>query len=96
MLYLDGRSLTQSPLRARKAALKKVLPKRDNSRVRFTDHVVREGERLFAELEKRQLEGMVAKRLDSLYEGGRTRAWLKIKTIAGREVMQKRLETWNQ
>ncbi len=96
LLYLDGRSLTQSPLRARKAALKRILPKRDTSRVRFTDHVVREGERLFAELEKRQLEGMVAKRLDSLYEGGRTRAWLKIKTTAGREEMQKRLETWNQ
>jgi ATP-dependent DNA ligase len=28
---------------------------------------------------------MVAKRLDSGYFGGRTRAWLKIKTSAGRE-----------
>ena len=35
-------------------------------------------ERLFAALERRHLEGMVAKRLDSLYVGGRTRAWLKI------------------
>jgi bifunctional non-homologous end joining protein LigD len=96
LLYLDGQSLTQRPLSVRKAALRKILPKQDTGRVRFTDHVVREGERLFAELEKKQLEGMVAKRLDSLYVGGRTRAWLKIKTSAGKEEMQKRLETWNQ
>lgn len=47
-----------------------------------------------AELEKRELEGMVAKRADSLYIGGRTRAWLKIKTMAGREEMRKRSEAW--
>lgn len=37
---------------------------------------------------------MVAKRADSVYVGGVTRAWLKIKTMAGREEMQIRLETW--
>jgi len=37
---------------------------------------------------------MVAKRADSLYVGGRTRAWLKIKTFAGREEMRKRSEAW--
>jgi hypothetical protein len=44
--------------------------------VGYTQHVVGEGKRLFAELERRQLEGMVAKRADSLYVGGLTRAWL--------------------
>lgn len=52
------------------------------------------GERLFQELEKRHLEGMVAKRVDNLYVGGRTRTWLKIKTKAGREEMRTRSETW--
>jgi len=42
--------------------------------------------------EQRQLEGMVAKKLNSTYEGGRTREWLKIKTSAGKEEMRKRIE----
>ena len=94
LIYLDGLDLTQCPLVSRKATLKKILPKQNTARVRYTDHIVGEGERLFAELEKRRLEGMVAKRSDSLYVSGRTRAWLKIKTGAGREEMRKRSEAW--
>ena len=63
-----------------------------NAHVRVS--VVGEGERLLVELEKKELEGMVAKRADSVYVSGRTRAWLKIKTIAGREEMRKRSEAW--
>jgi ATP-dependent DNA ligase len=37
---------------------------------------------------------MVAKKLDSKYESGRTREWLKIKTSAGKEEMRKRIENW--
>jgi len=94
LLHLDGSDLTQSPLISRKVALKKILPKRETGRVRYTEHVVGEGESLFVELERRQLEGMVAKRCDSVYIGGRTRAWLKVKTSAGREEMRKRSEAW--
>ncbi len=94
VIYLNGLDLKQSPLVSRKATLKKILPKQ-LARVRYTDHIVGEGERLFAELEKRRLEGMVAKRSDSLYVSGRTRAWLKIKTGAGREEMRKRSEAWH-
>lgn len=94
LLYLDGRNLTQRPLIERKAGLRKVLPKGTKQRIRYTDHVAKEGERLLAELERRELEGMVAKRADSAYVGGRTRAWLKIKTTAGREEMRKRSEVW--
>jgi len=61
LLHLDGRDLFESPLVSRKAALKKILPKRETGRVRYTDHVIGEGEQLFNELEKRQLEGMVAR-----------------------------------
>ncbi len=94
LLYLDGRNLTEQPLIERKAALKKILPKGIKARVRYTDHIVGKGEQFLAELEKRELEGMVAKRADSLYVGGRTRAWLKIKTAAGREEMRRRSEAW--
>ena len=94
LLNLNGDDLTEKPVVERKAILKRILPKQDTGRVRYTEHIVGDGERLFRELEKRKLEGMVAKRADSLYVGGRTRAWLKIKTKAGREEMRIRSETW--
>jgi bifunctional non-homologous end joining protein LigD len=94
LLYVDGRDLMRRPLIERKAALKTILPKGTRARLRYTDHVVGDGERLLVELEKKELEGMVAKRADSLYVGGRTLAWLKIKTLAGREEMRKRSEAW--
>jgi ATP-dependent DNA ligase len=59
LLYFDGHDFTKAPLISRKAALKKILPRRNTGRVRYTDHIVGEGERLFQELEKKQLEGML-------------------------------------
>jgi bifunctional non-homologous end joining protein LigD len=94
LLYHNGHDLTQKPVTERKRLLKRILPKSETGRVRYTEHITGDGERLFRELEKRKLEGMVAKRANSLYVGGRTRAWLKIKTKAGREEMQIRSETW--
>jgi bifunctional non-homologous end joining protein LigD len=94
LVYLNGDNLSQLPLIDRKAKLKRIVSNRRNSRLLFTDYVVREGKRLFAELEKQNLEGMVAKRADSFYTGGRTRDWLKIKTAAGREEMRLRSEAW--
>jgi bifunctional non-homologous end joining protein LigD len=96
VLELNGEDLKQKALLERKTLLKNVLPRQAAERIRFTDHIIGHGERLFALLEKKGLEGMVAKRLDSVYFGGRTRAWLKIKTSAGREEMQKRGEAWQR
>jgi bifunctional non-homologous end joining protein LigD len=80
LLALNGEDLRAIPLRKRKAALKRILPKIKTNRIRFTDHVIGEGLTLFAHLKHRNLEGMVAKRIDSKYVGGRTQDWLKIKT----------------
>jgi bifunctional non-homologous end joining protein LigD len=62
--------------------------------LRYTDHVVGDGKEMFAELSRLKLEGMVAKRCDSIYVGGRIRAWLKVKTAPGKEEMQQLSETW--
>jgi bifunctional non-homologous end joining protein LigD len=96
LLYLNGDDFTQRLLVERKAALKQALPRSRTGRIRYTDHVIGAGEHLFAELEQRHLEGMVAKRADSLYVGGRTRAWLKVKTSAGREEMSRRSAAWHR
>lgn len=94
LLYIDGKDLTQEPVIERKALLKRILPRRQVARLRYTDHVVGDGKAMFAELSRLKLEGMVAKRCDSVYVGGRTRAWLKVKTSAGKEEMLLRSETW--
>lgn len=94
LLYLDGFDLTNCPLIKRKELLRRILPKDNIGRVRFTDHISGDGEGLFAKLEALQVEGMVMKRKDSVYSFSRCRDWLKVRTPAGRVTMQSRIETW--
>jgi bifunctional non-homologous end joining protein LigD len=94
LLYLDGQSLVDESLLVRQRMLKKVLKKGARRRFCYTDHVVGEGERFFAEIEQIGLEGMVAKKVDSFYVSRRSRDWLKIKTEVGRIEMQGRSGVW--
>ena len=94
VLVLNGEDLRNQPLIKRKRLLKRILRKTKHNRIRFTEHVIGEGVALFKQLERRQLEGMVAKKIHSKYESGRTRSWLKIKTLAGKEEIRKRIENW--
>lgn len=74
--------------------LKQIL--KESPRIEYTDHIAKNGMKLFMTVEKLGLEGIVAKKADSRYVGGRTKDWLKIKTRAGTEVMKKRVETWGR
>jgi bifunctional non-homologous end joining protein LigD len=47
LLYLDGYDLSRCPLIKRKELLRKILPKDNTGRVRYTDHISGSGERLF-------------------------------------------------
>ncbi len=85
LLYFDGFDLTTCRLIDRKAVMEKILKPSKN--VRYSDHIIGEGERLFAEVAKVPLEGMVAKRLQSPYVQRRSAEWLKIKTIQQTEVV---------
>ena len=88
--------VSQYPLVARKEALRRILRRAPRGRIRYTEHVAEEGERLFTQLEEMQLEGMVCKRKDSVYAFARSKLWLKVKTASGRAQMQKRIETWGK
>ena len=94
LLYLDGFDVTRCPLIRPKALLKKILPKDNTGRVRYTDHISGSGERLFKKIEALNLEGMVMKRKDSVYAFMRCRDWLKVRTTSGRVTIQKRIENW--
>jgi len=94
LLYMDGYDLSGCPLIKRKDLLRKILPKENTGRVRYTDHISGSGERLFKKIEALNLEGMVMKRKDSVYAFARCRDWLKVRTTSGRVTIQKRIENW--
>ena len=74
-----GKSLTHLPLLERKKYIEKLIPK-DHPVLKYSDHVRGDGKEFFKRVIGTDLEGMIAKRADSIYEPGkRSRDWLKIK-----------------
>ncbi|MFZ0954787.1 MAG: non-homologous end-joining DNA ligase, partial [Candidatus Sulfotelmatobacter sp.] len=77
LLYLDGYDWRRVPLEARKAKLASLLFAGDS--VRYSDHYPEQGKALFDMAHKKGLEGILAKKRQSIYEERRSREWLKIK-----------------
>lgn len=77
LLAFEDFDLRPLPLVERKALLLGAMPKLGP--VRPLDHIEREGERFLEGVSKLGLEGIIGKRADSPYRGGRTDVWLKIK-----------------
>ena len=86
LLYLDGYSLLGVPLTERKRLLRTLIPD-DVPGLRYSEHLQSDGQHLFALAQRRRLEGIIAKRSDSLYQPGRSSLWLKCKTTARQEVV---------
>ncbi|MGO4170386.1 DNA ligase D [Novosphingobium sp. YAF33] len=84
LLELDGEDLTQLTLTERKAKLAKILPK-GNSRLRYSDHIAGNGEKLLNQFCAAGLEGVVSKQSDGRYVGSRSGGWLKTKCIKRQE-----------
>ena len=77
VLYFDGDDLRPVPLLERKTFLRQIL--REDELVRYSDHVLEKGRELYDLAVERKLEGLIAKRISSIYLEGRSSAWLKIK-----------------
>jgi bifunctional non-homologous end joining protein LigD len=88
LLSREGEDLTRQTLEARKEALADLLAGvGKGSAIRYSDHVVGRGKAMFAEACKRGLEGIIAKRRDAPYRGGRVGSWLKVKCTARQELV---------
>jgi bifunctional non-homologous end joining protein LigD len=86
LLFLDGEDLRPLPLRERKERLRKLLPDRKaTGLLRRSDFVLGAGERVFDQACKSGLEGIVSKRVDAPYVGGRGRDWCKTKCVQRQE-----------
>src|SRR5260370_37296291 len=77
LLYLNGYDLTEAPLMHRKARLKEAFEFRGP--LLYTPHRERDGETYYKEACHKGLEGVIAKRADSIYVSRRSRDWLKFK-----------------
>jgi len=79
VLEVESEPLIDLPLVERRKRLEQLLDRR-NRTIRLSE-TFDDGEALLAAAKQQQLEGVMAKRLDSRYlPGKRTRDWLKIKT----------------
>jgi bifunctional non-homologous end joining protein LigD len=80
ILYLDGYTLMGAPLKERKRLLKSVLKQTED--VRLVEYFDTDGQTVYSAAIENGLEGVMAKRQESLYEPGkRSKDWLKIKAI---------------
>ncbi len=78
LLHCDGYDLRGAPLLERKQLLQRRLHCAE--RIRYSDHLVEKGKELFELAKQNELEGIVAKRMDSRYVSERSANWLKVKT----------------
>jgi len=88
ILWLEGKDLTGLPLTERRALLMSIAPEESDDLLRVSENFNSSGKDFFAAAQKMGLEGIMAKKKDSLYTPGfRTREWLKIKTANRQEVV---------
>ncbi len=84
LLWLDGHALMELPYTERRTRLEGLQLSSESWRT--PEYVVGQGAALLAASAEQGLEGILAKRLDSIYQPGlRSRAWVKIKSVGRQE-----------
>lgn len=84
LLELNGEDLTGLSLVERKEKLRSILPA-TGDRIRYSDHIVGNGEQLLERFCEAKLEGVISKLADGRYVGSRSGGWLKTKCIKRQE-----------
>jgi bifunctional non-homologous end joining protein LigD len=85
LLFSEGKDLRKEPLLARRKLLADIL-KRAPPNIRLSEDLQGSKEDLLRVAQQFGLEGMVAKRFNSVYESGRrSGAWVKIKLTKAQE-----------
>jgi ATP-dependent DNA ligase len=88
LLHLAGKNLLGRPLDLRRELLRSKVMPRVQSEVRFSEGLDYPVDAIVVAVKKRGLEGVIAKRRDSLYQPGRrSGAWLKMRINQGHELV---------
>jgi bifunctional non-homologous end joining protein LigD len=86
ILFLDGHDLREVPLDERKGILAALLNHNGaTGPIRYTEHLEDYGEQCFVEACRMGLEGIISKRRDRPYVGGRSYDWVKSKCVRREE-----------
>ncbi len=85
LLHVDGRNPRALPLLERKDLLGKLLKAADPDLLQISEHIVSNGVAMFHKACELHAEGIVSKRADAPYAGGRSAAWLKSKCLHEQE-----------
>ena len=86
VIYLEGFSLTRTPLVDRKRVLEQLLATAGSDRVlRYSDHVEGNGAKFLKQACDFGIEGIVSKLANSPYESTRSHNWQKIKCLKRKE-----------
>jgi bifunctional non-homologous end joining protein LigD len=87
LLVCNGRDLTRLPLSERREMMKSVLRLR-SPRIRIAEQFEVSANDMLAAVRQQQLEGVIGKRKDSLYQAGkRSGAWVKCRANRGQELV---------
>ncbi|MGZ3691950.1 MAG: non-homologous end-joining DNA ligase, partial [Pseudobdellovibrio sp.] len=87
LLYLNGQDLRDQPLETRKQLLKALLQKAHSPKLIFSTHWRGQGEELFKQACRMNLEGIVSKSFKKPYRERRTDEWLKTKCALRQELV---------
>lgn len=79
LLGFEDFDLRGLPLVERKTLLRALLP--EAGLLKYSDHIEEQGEAFYTQVESMNLEGIVAKKADAKYRGGRSSQWVKVRTV---------------
>ncbi len=79
LLGFDDLDLRGLPLLERKQLLREILP--GIGPIRFSDHIEEMGAEMYQQVCSMGLEGVVGKKADGRYRGGRSRDWVKVRAL---------------
>jgi ATP-dependent DNA ligase len=93
LIELDGEDLRRSSIEYRKRKLAKLV-RRPELGIVLNEHYEGDGEIIFKHACKLGCEGIVSKRLGSLYRSGRSAQWVKVKNPKAPAVKREAEEDW--
>ncbi|MGQ3889746.1 DNA ligase D [Legionella sp. CNM-1927-20] len=85
LLYVEKLDLREKPLLERKTTLAKVLESSNKQILRFSEHIIDQGEAVLRQSCALALEGIISKKVNSPYLEKRTEDWVKVKCVKRQE-----------
>jgi bifunctional non-homologous end joining protein LigD len=97
LLELDGKDLRRRPIEERKGLLAKLLHDSDSDlSIVLNEYFEEDGATVFREACRLGCEGIVSKKLGSIYRSGRSPLWLKVKNPNAPAVKREAEEDWGR